>query len=101
VPRAQKISGYVDVPGCDNMLNALAGRPIATAADASTWFDYESGILTNCKNNPNHGIFLVGATNDYWKLKNSWGGDWGEKGYIRIERGNSCGICNQGSYPIL
>ena len=42
----------------------------------------------------------------YWKVKNSWGANWGDHGYIYLARGISdprgqCGIAMQPSYPIV
>jgi KDEL-tailed cysteine endopeptidase len=38
-------------------------------------------------------------------VRNSWGGEWGEQGYIRMQRNVSqkeglCGIAMEASYPI-
>lgn len=47
----------------------------------------------------NHGVLVVGTSSGWWKIKNSWGNAWGEKGFIRIAGGNTCGVCKAGVYP--
>lgn len=51
-----------------------------------------------------HAVAIVGYGDDvdgqgqplpYWLIRNSWGSDWGESGYIRVMRGaNVCGVTN-------
>jgi len=98
---AQKVTAFVDVPGCDNLWNSLSARPISVAVDASNWSPYRSGILSTCGASVNHGVLLIGATDGYWRIKNSWGTGWGETGFIRLSRGNTCAICNYPSYPTI
>jgi C1A family cysteine protease len=83
------------------MLNALSARPISVAVDASNWSLYKSGILSNCGAAVNHGVLLVGATDAFWRIKNSWATSWGENGFIRLARGNTCAVCNYPSYPTI
>ena len=47
----------------------------------------------------NHAVAIVGygfdekENMDYWIVKNSWGSEWGEDGYMKIAAGkNYCGI---------
>lgn len=81
--------------GCDNLLNAIALGPVAVAIDLSHMISYKSGILTDCgtKPIPNSGSLVVGVADNYWKLKEALGATWGENGYIRIGRGNTCAVC--------
>jgi C1A family cysteine protease len=96
-----KVVSYADAEGCNNLLNALSARPVSVAVDASVWSAYKSGVLSNCNTNVNHGVLLVGATDAYWKIKNSWGTSWGETGYIRLARGDTCAVCDYPSYPVV
>lgn len=99
------------------MMTALAIGPVAVAieADQKSFQFYSSGIFTAaCGTKLDHGVGLVGYTNDYWILRNSWGTSWGSNGYMLLgkginpDTGNSynngqgqCGVLLQGSYPIL
>lgn len=74
--------------------------PLSVSIDAMTqlWWPYTGGIMTGCCNTEvDHAVLVVGFGEEdgqkYWLIKNSWSESWGEKGYIRLERGtNQCGI---------
>ena len=96
-----KISGVSVAKGCPAVLAALASRPLGVSVDATNWSHYTSGVFNNCKTSLNHDVFLVGATDQYWKIKNSWGTSWGENGFIRLATGNTCGIClDKSPWPV-
>jgi len=54
-------------------------QPISVAIDATKFYNYKSGIFTDCTNKImlNHAMVLVGMTPDYWLLKEQWGVKWG------------------------
>jgi len=74
--------------------------PVAVSVAANNWFNYYGGIFDTCDNIVNHAVTLYGygrkGADKYWLVKNSWGEDWGESGFIRILRHQSedafCGI---------
>ncbi|CAI8617359.1 unnamed protein product [Vicia faba] len=108
-----KIKGYEKVPvnSEDALLKAVANQPISVSIDASdsSFMFYSHGIYTGeCGTELDHGVTAVGYGSangtDYWLVKNSWGTVWGEKGYIRMQRGIAakeglCGIAMDSSYP--
>jgi hypothetical protein len=95
-----RISQYVNITDCYTLADGLMGRPISVAVDGNNFQFYKSGVFHNCGTYLNLAALLVGMTDEYWILKNSWGTNWGEAGYIRLARGNTCGVCQAGSYPI-
>lgn len=59
--------------------------------------------FTNCKRSGfNHAITIVGQTSKgEWIVRNSWGENWGNKGYFTMGRGNTCGVCEFAFVPVL
>jgi C1A family cysteine protease len=111
---AGKIVGYRDVAKSDEnaLMQAVSKQPVSVAVDSEhkSFQLYSHGILTaDCGTKIDHGVLLVGYGTEnkklYWKVKNSWGSNFGEHGYIRLARGvrggGECGILLNASYPVL
>jgi hypothetical protein len=96
-----KVNGSVPITDCNTLANALTGRPISVVVDGQNMQGYRTGIFSNCGVNLSLPVLLVGMTDAYWTLKNAWGVAWGEAGYIRIGRGNTCGVCMAAVYPTV
>lgn len=105
------IDSYVDVEeGEHHLLKAAARQPISVAIDAqgANFQLYSGGIYdADCGTDLDHGVLVVGYNipKQYWIVKNSWGTDWGEDGYIRLKMGlndgqGQCGVATACSYPV-
>jgi C1A family cysteine protease len=116
LPVAATISKYVDVPVNSEtaLMTAIAQQPVSVAveADQSVFQLYAGGVMDSaCGTQLDHGVLAVGygteGGKDYYKVKNSWGADWGVKGYILLGRGakfnpsGQCGIQMAASYPVV
>lgn len=68
---------------------------------------YSSGILkaSDCGTATDHAVLAVGYGEDYFKVRNSWSADWGDNGYIKLERTSdgkgTCGMYTDSCYPTL
>ncbi|NXN94851.1 CATS protein, partial [Rhinopomastus cyanomelas] len=112
--RAATCSEYVELPyGDEEALKDTVANvgPVSVAIDAAqpTFFLYRSGVYDDpqCTQEVNHGVVIIGYgtlnEKDYWLVKNSWGSQFGDEGYIRMARnhGNHCGIASYASYPLV
>ena len=106
---AAAMANFTDVPAGEGpLLAAVARAPVSIAVQANQpdFQLYSGGIITaNCGNKLDHGVVVVGYGTDahgvdYWRIKNSWGTQWGEAGDFRVVRGKGmCGVGLVASYP--
>lgn len=124
--RVASIDGFEDVPPGDEkeLEKAVSQQPVSIAieADTKSFQLYAGGVYDSkeCGESVDHGVLVVGYGFDktpkesathhkkhhkhYWKVKNSWGSQWGESGFIRMARRISsetgqCGITTSPSFP--
>ena len=84
---------------------------ISIAAGEFAFHSYIRGVLDDeegCGIETDHSVTIVGygTTYDatpmnYWIIKNSWGTDWGESGYVRVQDTgvDGPGICGVNTAP--
>ncbi|CAD5229875.1 unnamed protein product [Bursaphelenchus okinawaensis] len=94
-PVITKLEDVILLPpnNADNLKAALyTYGPVSAELNGFLLDCYEGGIITkDYHHNRTHLVLIVGYGEEnntkYWSVKNSWGSDFGENGYFRIQRG--------------
>jgi C1A family cysteine protease len=92
--------GEGDEPSVDELKRALIlYGPLAVSVYAGGDFmNYGGGVLNTCSRgrDVNHLVELVAFEKDVWVVRNSWGTEYGEDGFIRMKMLDSNGLkCNR------
>lgn len=83
-------NGYVPEDDLAHYLYTIG--PLSTMIDVGDLGLYIDGVADpqNCNANPSHCVLIVGygvqCTTPYWIIKNSWGTDYGNDGYLYLKR---------------
>jgi len=122
------VGGYYGASDADSIKQELVGRgPLVMSFEPKEDFMYyKNGVYRSVPEKihqeweqVDHAVLLVGyglekdhkKSHKYWTMQNSWGTDWGEDGYFRMERGNdesgcesivvSADVVQESSNPVL
>uniref|UniRef100_A0A7S4R2E2 Peptidase C1A papain C-terminal domain-containing protein n=1 Tax=Alexandrium monilatum TaxID=311494 RepID=A0A7S4R2E2_9DINO len=101
--RRATVSNFVVLPVNreEPLLAAIAtAGPVVVTVDAEKWYSYKSGIFDSCRPDAivNHAVLAVGYDQRSLIIRNSWGREWGEGGYIRLLRVGD-GWCGTDRHP--
>jgi len=84
------------------VISSLLAAPLIVLVGAlkQDFFYYKQGVFDGrCCSSVNHAMVLVGINTfeQYWILRNSWGENWGETGYMRVSFGAAerCGMFHE------
>ena len=73
----------------------------------NSFHSFKSGVYSGSGcTKINHAVDVVGYGTlnsvPYWNVRNSWGANWGDRGYIKMRRGsNMCSIASYAHYPLV
>jgi len=101
-PGAKIVKAHADYnkPSDDKIMKMVYKYGAVTAvvdASGGGWGQYKSGVYNTCGTNVqyNHAVAIVGWGTEqgvpYFLIKNSWGSNYGDGGYIKVRRG-TCGM---------
>jgi len=103
-----KVTGNINIKGDKMLLQYASSHIVSVAIKVSNKFMvYKSGVLvdSSCNVQPDHAVAVVGygvqKDRPYWKVRNSWGTGWGDKGYVLMDRAkeNMCMISTYSHIP--
>jgi len=108
---AATVTSFSSIPEDEDALKDAVATlgPVSVGIHAEySLIHYKSGVYFSASCNffrINHAVLVVGygneGGNDYWLVKNSWGTNWGEEGYVKMSRnrGNNCEIAPYATIP--
>ncbi|GJP84279.1 hypothetical protein CLOP_g14342 [Closterium sp. NIES-67] len=108
------VSGWEKVPAKSSvsLMKAVSQQPVLVyvATDSNDFRGYSGGLFNGvCGEDIDHAMIVVGYNLDavegpYWLLKNTWGPEWGEMGYMKLPilgESEPRGKCNIHSEPAV
>ncbi|ACI64247.1 predicted protein, partial [Thalassiosira pseudonana CCMP1335] len=94
LPKSKNAQAYLNYPKIrrDVTMAAVAQQPIASTltTGCDLFISYGGGVLTHDEGSSciDHAVVIVGynttAKPPYWKVRNSWGPEWGEEGHFKV-----------------